>query len=63
MPGSLKLLHEQFTEKLGESMHREFGSILETREVVPGLNGLDGLIEEARRRKGKGREGVEAPVS
>lgn len=51
VPGSLKLLHEQFTEKLGESMRKEFDSILEERNVVPSLNELDRLIEEAKRRK------------
>jgi kinetochore protein NNF1 len=41
-------------------MRREFDSILDDRHVVPSLNELDGLIEEARRRKGKAKEG-EAP--
>jgi kinetochore protein NNF1 len=60
VPQSLKLLHEQFTGKLDQSMRREFDSILDDRHVVPSLNELDGLIEEARRRKGKAKEG-EAP--
>jgi kinetochore protein NNF1 len=60
VPQSLRLLHEQFTGKLDQSMRREFDSILEDRHVVPSLNELDGLIEEARRRKGKAKEG-EAP--
>jgi kinetochore protein NNF1 len=60
VPQSLRLLHEQFTEKLDHSMRREFDSLLEDRHVVPSLNELDGLIEEARRRKGKAKEG-EAP--
>ena len=54
------MLHEQFTEKLGDSMRREFDAIVEDRHVVGSLNELDGLIGEARRRKGKTREG-EAP--
>ena len=62
VPESLKLLHEQFTAKLGEGMRREFEAIVEEREVVRGLNGLDGLVEDARRRKGRG-EGKQAPVS
>lgn len=63
VPGSIKFLHEQFTEKLGESMRKEFDAILEDRHVVSSLNELDGLIEEARRRKGKAREGeVAAPA-
>ena len=50
-------MHEDFTGKLGEEMRREFETILENRHVVASLNELDGLIEEARRRKGRGREG------
>lgn len=57
VPGSFKLLHEQFVEKLGDSMKREFDGILEERRVVPALNELDGLVEEARRRKQKAAEG------
>ena len=56
----MRLLHEQFTEKLDQSMRHEFDLILDDRHVVPSLNELDGLIEEARRRKGKAKEG-EAP--
>lgn len=65
VPGSFKLLHEQFVEKLGDSMRREFDGILEERGVVTSLNELDGLVEEARRRKQKVAEdgnGGEAPV-
>lgn len=63
VPGSFKLLHEQFVEKLGDSMRREFDGILEERGVVASLNELDGLVEEARRRKEKGaEEGGDAPV-
>lgn len=51
VPGSVKLLHEQFTEKLGESMRKEFDSILDERNVVLSLNELDRLIEDAKRRK------------
>lgn len=51
VPGSVKLLHEQFTDKLGESMRKEFDSILEERNVVLSLNELDRLIEDAKRRK------------
>lgn len=38
-------------------MRREFDTIMDERHVVPSLNELDGLIEEARRRKGKAKEG------
>ncbi|EME87515.1 uncharacterized protein MYCFIDRAFT_128903 [Pseudocercospora fijiensis CIRAD86] len=51
VPGSVKLLHEQFTEKLGESMRKEFDSILSERNVISSLNELDRLIEDAKRRK------------
>ncbi|EME48578.1 hypothetical protein DOTSEDRAFT_120425 [Dothistroma septosporum NZE10] len=56
VPGSLKLLHEQFTSKLGASMHKEFTSILEERNVIPSLNELDHLIEDAKRRKTQASE-------
>ncbi|KAK3702903.1 hypothetical protein LTR37_014752 [Vermiconidia calcicola] len=62
VPGSLKMLHEQFTDKLGESMRKEFDAILDDRHVVSSLNELDGLIEEARKRKGKSKESDVAPT-
>ena len=61
VPGSLRLLHEQFTQKLGEGMRKEFGVLMEERRVVGCLNELDGLVEEARRKKGR-QTGGEAPV-
>jgi kinetochore protein NNF1 len=61
VPGTMKYLHEQFTDKLGESMRVNFEGILEDRHVVSSLNELDGLIEDARRRKGKARDGESAP--
>lgn len=42
-------------------MRKEFEDILEDRHVVSSLNELDGLIEEARRRKGKARNGEVVP--
>jgi kinetochore protein NNF1 len=56
VPGSVKLLHEQFTDKLGQSMRSEFESILAERNVIPTLNELDRLIEDAKRRKAKAVE-------
>lgn len=53
VPGSLKMLHEQFTHKLGDSMRKEFESILEERNVVASLNELDRLIDDAKARKAK----------
>jgi kinetochore protein NNF1 len=57
----MKMLHEQFTQKLGESLKSNFDLILESRDVVKGLNELDTLVEEARRRKEKGTEGAPIP--
>ncbi|KXT10912.1 hypothetical protein AC579_3486 [Pseudocercospora musae] len=51
VPESVKLLHEQFTEKLGESMRKEFDSILSERNVISSLNELDRLIEDAKKRR------------
>lgn len=64
VPGSIKILHEQFTEKLGESMRKEFEAILAERNVVPSLNELDRLIEDAKRRKARALEenNGQAPV-
>ncbi|KAF7186870.1 Kinetochore-associated protein NNF1 [Pseudocercospora fuligena] len=61
VPGSVKLLHEQFTEKLGESMRKEFDSILAERNVISSLNELDRLIEDAKKRKSNST-GTEPPV-
>ena len=62
VPISLKMLHEQFTDKLDESMRKEFDAILDDRHAVSSLNELDGLIEDARRRKGKAEESDVAPT-
>ncbi|KAF2721838.1 Nnf1-domain-containing protein [Polychaeton citri CBS 116435] len=56
VPQAILSLHEQFTERLGKSMRDEFENILEEREVVPSLNHLDRLVEEARKRKQEGSE-------
>ncbi|KAM3415607.1 Kinetochore-associated protein NNF1 [Cercospora zeina] len=64
VPEAVKYLHEQFTQKFGESMRREFESILMRRNVVPSLNELDRLVEDARKRKAQAVERGEstAPV-
>jgi kinetochore protein NNF1 len=51
VPSAVKNLHEQFTAKLGDVLRREFEGILFDRNVVPSLNELDRVVEEARRRK------------
>lgn len=62
VPVSLRHLHEQFTQQLGERMRREFEAILRDRKVVPALNELDRLIEDAKRRKAAAADQGEAPV-
>nr|POF15499.1 polyamine-modulated factor 1 [Quercus suber] len=63
VPTSMQLLHEQFTAKLSENFHREFANILEDRNVIPSLNELDRLVEDARRRKEKSiSEGSQAAL-
>ncbi|SMQ49947.1 unnamed protein product [Zymoseptoria tritici ST99CH_3D7] len=56
VPGSIKLLHENFTTKLGESMRKEFESVLAERDVIPALNELDRVVEDARRRKAQAEQ-------
>lgn len=56
VPDSLRHLHEQFTDRLGASMRMNFEQILTERNVVPSLNELDGLIEDAKKRKTKAEE-------
>jgi hypothetical protein len=56
VPDSLRHLHEQFTDRLGASMRMNFEQILTERNVVPSLNELDGLIEDAKKRKMKAEE-------
>ncbi|KAK0803141.1 hypothetical protein LTR75_008085 [Friedmanniomyces endolithicus] len=51
VPGSMKALHAQFTMELGEQLRAEFDRLVEEREAVGALNGLDGLVEEARGRR------------
>ena len=51
VPQSLTALHADFTEKLHQSMERNFEDILQSRDVIKGLNELDELVEDARKRK------------
>ncbi|KAK1813400.1 hypothetical protein LTR12_012253 [Friedmanniomyces endolithicus] len=59
VPGSMKALHAQFTMKLGEQLRAEFDRLVEEREAVGALNGLDGLVEDARGRRGRRETGVD----
>lgn len=56
VPDSIRHLHEQFTERLGAVMRMNFEQILTERNVVPSLNELDALIEDAKKRKSKAEE-------
>ncbi|CAK1354532.1 unnamed protein product [Cercospora beticola] len=64
VPEAVKFLHEQFLHKFGDGLRKEFGLVLEDRNVVPSLNELDRLIEDARKRKAQATERGEstAPV-
>jgi kinetochore protein NNF1 len=64
VPSAVRNLHEQFTQKLGDVLRREFEGILEDRNVVASLNELDRLVEEGRRRKRRAEEeGGPRPVA
>ncbi|RMY42858.1 hypothetical protein D0864_15993 [Hortaea werneckii] len=61
VPQSMRQLHEQFNEKLGNQLRSNFEDVLRDRNVVPSLNELDRLVEEAKRRKTRAQEeGVES---
>lgn len=67
VPDSMRHLHEQFTTRLGDVMKMNFEQILAERNVVPSLNELDALIEDAKKRKAKAEEeangeSVKAPI-
>jgi kinetochore protein NNF1 len=67
VPDSIRHLHEQFTERLGAVMRMNFEQILSERNVVPSLNELDALIEDAKKRKAKAEgeangQPVQAPI-
>lgn len=67
VPDSMRHLHEQFTTRLGDVMKMNFEQILTERNVVPSLNELDALIEDAKKRKAKAEEesngqSVQAPI-
>ncbi|EMC94631.1 hypothetical protein BAUCODRAFT_51010, partial [Baudoinia panamericana UAMH 10762] len=61
VPGSMKLLHAQFTEKLGQQLRQNFEHTLGVRGVVRSLNALDGMVEDARRRRDGAVGGVPVP--
>ncbi|EON69541.1 hypothetical protein W97_08801 [Coniosporium apollinis CBS 100218] len=54
VPENLDAFHRDFVSRLGEVCRAQFAGILEERDVVAGLNELDRLVGEARRRKEAG---------
>ena len=59
VPDAMEDVHEQFTSKLRQNLLRHFEESLKERNVVPSLNELDGLIDDARRRKARALESGE----
>ncbi|EEP77046.1 predicted protein [Uncinocarpus reesii 1704] len=57
VPHSLESVWRQLNAKLEESARAEFDDVIKERDVVRGLNELDRLVGEARRRRDRG-EGV-----
>ncbi|KAJ8065370.1 hypothetical protein OCU04_006058 [Sclerotinia nivalis] len=53
-PEALKAVHGQMVSRLRQFAIDEFEMILRERKVVERLNGLEGVIESARRRKARG---------
>ncbi|EMR67788.1 putative spindle pole protein [Eutypa lata UCREL1] len=61
-PGMLRAVQRQMVERLGALCKKEFGSILEARNVVARLNELETLVLEAERRRDEaGMAGQEEP--
>lgn len=56
VPDALQGLHKDFVERLDQHCKSEFEAIMRERNVIPSLNDLDRLIEDARRRKAKAEE-------
>ncbi|KAJ9658034.1 hypothetical protein H2201_007929 [Coniosporium apollinis] len=54
VPENLDAFHRDFVSRLGEVCRAQFAGILEERGVVGGLNELDRLVGEARRRQEAG---------
>ena len=59
----LRQVQGQMVEKLKEKCEKEFENIMASRQVVPKLNDLERLVEEAEERRKKAREeGDDEPV-
>lgn len=61
VPASLESVHRQLNAKLEESATAEFNEIIKEREVIKGLNELDRLVGEAKRRKSQGESESAVP--
>ncbi|RAO69312.1 uncharacterized protein BHQ10_005324 [Talaromyces amestolkiae] len=61
VPASLESVHRQLNAKLEEGATAEFNEIIKEREVIKGLNELDRLVGEARRRKSQEESESDVP--
>ncbi|EED17034.1 MIND kinetochore complex component Nnf1, putative [Talaromyces stipitatus ATCC 10500] len=61
VPASLESVHRQLNAKLEEGATAEFNEIIKEREVIKGLNELDRLVGDARRRKSQGESESDVP--
>ncbi|TGZ84245.1 Nnf1-domain-containing protein [Ascodesmis nigricans] len=59
-PETLRAVHEQMITAWGNQSRGEFAKIMEERNVIPKLNELDILLEEAQERKASASQGAEA---
>ena len=62
-PAALRSVWAQVLGKVEAKAAAEFDAILQERDVVRGLNGLEGLVSAAKGRKAAVGENVEAPVA
>jgi kinetochore protein NNF1 len=61
VPASLESVHRQLNAKLEEGATAEFDEIIKERDVIKGLNELDRLVGEARRRQNQGESETTVP--
>lgn len=61
VPASLESVHRQLNAKLEEGATAEFNEILKERDVIKGLNELDRLVGDARRRRDDGESESSVP--
>ncbi|TAQ84889.1 hypothetical protein B7494_g6777 [Chlorociboria aeruginascens] len=56
-PDQLRMMHRGMVERLEQFAKEEFDDILRDRRVVEGLNSLEDLVADARRRKSRAVDG------